>query len=161
MRRKILIGLSLFYAAMMVYLLFLQRLDVLFRPPLAPYWEWVRQSVSLMPLQTIRYQLALIEMGRNPYLVRFAVGNLVGNVVMFIPLGFFLPCLFRRQRRFRTLFVSVTAIVLVVETLQALTHLGAADIDDLLLNVPGALLGYGVFRFPPVNRMLERRGYLN
>ncbi len=160
MRRKILVGLFLCYAAMMAYLLFLLRLDDLLEPPPAPYWEWVRQSVSLIPLRTIRYQLALIEMGRNPYLAQFAVGNLVGNVVMFIPLGFLLPCLFRRQRRFWTLFGSVTAIVLCVEVLQALTHLGSADIDDLLLNVPGALLGYGVFRFPPVNRMLERRGYL-
>lgn len=50
----------------------------------------------------------------------------------------------------------VTALVLVIEIIQFITFLGSADIDDLILNVLGAAIGYGIVRLKVVRRLLKR-----
>lgn len=75
-----------------------------------------------------------------------SVENLVGNVVVFIPLGIFLPLLFKSCRRFReTLMVSFICVV-GIELFQLFSAFGAFDVDDILLNCVGASLGYGLYR---------------
>ena len=81
----------------------------------------------------------------RPYLVRAALINLLGNVVMFVPLGLFLPLIFTKLRKlWRTLF-TVTLLIAVVEIAQLFTLLGSCDVDDLILNLLGAALGYGIY----------------
>ena len=71
--------------------------------------------------------------------------NLAGNVVLFIPIGYFLPRLWGKMRNFlRFSFTCVLSICL-VELLQLLTLLGSLDIDDLILNLCGMILGYLIF----------------
>ena len=68
--------------------------------------------------------------------------NLGGNLLGFVPLGILLPLLFRR---FNSLF-SVTALVFVVslsyELIQLCTGLGIFDVDDLILNTAGGVIGF-------------------
>lgn len=74
-----------------------------------------------------------------------SVENLVGNVVVFIPLGIFLPILFKNCRRFwETLMVSFICVV-GIELFQLFSAFGAFDVDDILLNCVGAAMGYGVY----------------
>ena len=68
--------------------------------------------------------------------------NFLGNLLAFFPLGLFLPLLFRRQQSFPVFLLTVTLTVCLVELLQLLTHRGALDVDDLILNLPGACLGW-------------------
>jgi glycopeptide antibiotics resistance protein len=42
-------------------------------------------------------------------------------------------------------FISL-CVSLLIEILQLIFYLGTCDIDDLILNVLGSLLGYGVYR---------------
>ncbi len=73
-------------------------------------------------------------------------GNLVGNVVIFIPLGYFLPRLFQTMKNvFCTMAVSLCLIV-GIETFQLISGFGVFDVDDILLNSMGALIGYLIFR---------------
>lgn len=82
--------------------------------------------------------------------------NVVGNVVAFMPFGFLVPVLYREQRKggahmghyFRSfLFVSFLGFLfsLAVETVQLVTKVGCFDVDDLLLNTIGVMLGYVVY----------------
>ena len=72
--------------------------------------------------------------------------NLLGNVVILIPLGVLLPVMFRPMRHF-WLFLPLAALVCVgVEYLQWLTATGIADVDDSILNFIGAAGGYVVTR---------------
>lgn len=99
---------------------------------------------NLTPLETIRPCVDLL-LRRDPVALSlrpYAVINLVGNLVVFIPLGVFLPLLFRRQRSFLLFLATVIPAVCLVELLQLWTRRGALDIDDLILNVPGACLGW-------------------
>lgn len=104
------------------------------------------ENINLQPLKTIRLYLELIR-GSNGYLVRHAFVNLVGNVVMFIPVGYLLPRIWKRLRGFFKMLLITTGLVLLVEILQYYTGLGSCDIDDLILNIPGAMIGYILWKW--------------
>ena len=67
--------------------------------------------------------------------------NVVGNIAVFVPLGFFTALLLRR-RYYGAFALAVTYIVsLLAEVLQYLLKVGTFDIDDVILNTFGGLLG--------------------
>lgn len=72
------------------------------------------------------------------------VKNLLGNVLVFIPFGFFMPMASRYRSFFATAFYSF-GISLCVETFQIITKVGSFDVDDLLLNTLGGISGYILF----------------
>ncbi|MBS3957497.1 MAG: VanZ family protein [Clostridiales bacterium] len=74
-----------------------------------------------------------------------ALKNIAGNIVMFVPLGLLLPLLFRRLRSAGALAWRVALISIAIEVLQLPTRVRATDVDDVFLNVAGALIGYSVF----------------
>ena len=72
--------------------------------------------------------------------------NLIGNVVAFIPIGLFRPRLFPACRRFILTVVLAFEFSLCVEILQLVWKVGSFDVDDLLLNTLGGILGFLVYR---------------
>ncbi len=111
-----------------------------------PYLDQVSMRLNLIPLRTLSHQLRLLTQSGRPWLVRHAAVNLVGNVLLFLPLGLLLPKLFHGlDRLWKTLSVT-GGIILLVELTQVLTLLGRCDIDDLILNLLGAAMGYGLYR---------------
>ncbi|NQF16174.1 VanZ family protein [Brevibacillus sp. HB1.3] len=72
--------------------------------------------------------------------------NLVGNVMLFVPLGLLLPLIFMSFQSVHRVFFLTLSASLIIETLQLLFSLGSFDVDDLLLNALGGLIGYGIFR---------------
>lgn len=75
------------------------------------------------------------------------LSNLVGNIVVFIPFGMFLVLLFKKKGMS---FIGVLALSLsaslFLECLQVVFSLGIFDVDDLILNTSGGLLGYGTIK---------------
>ena len=68
----------------------------------------------------------------------------IPNVMLFIPLGFFLPVVFRSKRKlWKTVSISF-AVTFSVEFVQYFIG-RSSDIDDILTNLLGAILGYMVF----------------
>ena len=106
-----------------------------------PYWGQVSAAVNLMPLRTVRLYLRLIRRGM---LTKLAVTNLVGNLILFLPLGGFLPVLFPALRRLWKTLAVCTLVIVAVELSQVLLLLGSCDVDDLILNLLGASAGYGL-----------------
>lgn len=100
-------------------------------------------GVFIGPLFTLDYNLV-------PALFRWLAGELalgswvkamlVGNVLMFVPMGVFLPFTFPNLSR-RALLAAAIAIPLVIELLQPIVG-RSLDVDDLLTNCIGILLGY-------------------
>ena len=124
------------YALALIYLMLLRR---------SPYES---RALNLVPLRTIGGMLRyLLDHGPERTLMRrILVVNLAGNVAAFLPLGFLLPLLWQGLRRWRRTALTSAAVVIVLEALQYLTCLGSADVDDLLLNLLGAALGYAAFK---------------
>ena len=66
--------------------------------------------------------------------------NVIGNIIMFVPLGFFIGY-FTKIKKKKWVFLLVASISFFIEIMQ--DYLGRVfDIDDILLNVLGGLLGY-------------------
>ena len=85
----------------------------------------------------------------------FAVfSNIFGNVIGFLPWGFILPIIFRRMDRAFLIFLSGFLLSLIVEVIQLISKVGCFDVDDILLNTIGGVLGYIVF---VVCNLLRRR----
>ena len=99
-------------------------------------------AVNLEPFYTIRR--FLIHYRRTGSLS--SLSNLLGNVLVLMPLGVLLPVLYRPMRRF-WLFIPLAALIAVgVEVLQWRTGLGVADVDDSILNFCGAVVSYIITR---------------
>ena len=79
--------------------------------------------------------------------------NLFGNVLIFVPFGFFMPMASKYHSFMSTLFWSFS-LSLCVETFQLLAKVGSFDVDDLLLNTIGGVVGYIIFA---VGAALKRR----
>lgn len=71
--------------------------------------------------------------------------NLAGNVVVFIPFGFMLPYVLARGNNFFVVLLNAFIFVLGIEVFQLFSAFGAFDVDDILLNCFGAVLGYFIF----------------
>jgi len=129
------------YCLIMLWLLFGQRLDWI---TAAPYWEQLRGNANLIPFRTLAEFWALLGTAKGGQL-QHAIVNLLGNIGVFIPLGFFLPCLWPKLHVFRRHVLFVSCLILLVELLQLFSLLGSCDIDDLFLNLLGSSLGYLLF----------------
>ena len=109
-------------------------------------WEHrtrLNYGLNLVPFRTIRTYVHSIMHGD---IVAIAVRNLVGNLLMFLPLGIYLPIIWAKCRKLiTTLLVSLT-ILIGIELIQFVTLLGSLDIDDLILNLSGILIGYGLWK---------------
>lgn len=76
--------------------------------------------------------------------MRAVVHNLLGNMAVFVPFGFFMP-MASKYRSFLTTAFYGFGISFCVEVFQLITKVGSFDVDDLLLNTIGGILGYILF----------------
>ncbi|MFZ4283811.1 VanZ family protein [Streptomyces rhizosphaericola] len=66
-----------------------------------------------------------------------------GNILLGVPFGLLLPFLVPRRLRMVTMTLLTAALMVIVELVQGALVTGRAfDIDDVILNTTGALLGY-------------------
>ena len=140
------------YVLLLLYLLFLSRYDS-FLSDWEAYWNY--SMVNFRPFATIlRYLRAA------PRLPRIAAANLIGNLVLFMPMGAFLPLLSVRMRTFWRFFLAMLAGLVLVEAVQLALRCGSCDVDDVLLNLLGAVAVYFAIRIPFAARWLRRQYYL-
>ena len=73
----------------------------------------------------------------------------VGNAIMLLPLGIFLPLLYKRFRKFSNIFIVLIIAFLVsvgIELLQLATNYRSTDVDDIILNTSGAVVGFLIYQ---------------
>ena len=119
------------YTTVLIWELFLGK----YRPHGGP------RRYSLAPLKTIAGYIENYE----SFGVSIILINLAGNIVAFMPLGFLLPLVFKSTGSLIvitriTLLTSITA-----EICQYIFNVGCLDIDDVLLNTIGGVLGYLIY----------------
>lgn len=118
-----------------------QQGNVSFAETLAYAPPWNLKPFSLLPGQ-FRNMLA----GQGG-----ATRQFLGNIVLFIPAGFFPPMLFPKQRKWYGIIVPGFLWSFFIETMQLvlnLSNLGnrSFDTDDIILNVVGAMIGYIIYK---------------
>lgn len=85
--------------------------------------------------------------------------NILGNIVLLVPIGFILPFIFPKINWKQKLAFAIIACLL-IEASQALLHIGIFDIDDVILNALGVLIGFWKFSIWPKFSVLVKRNRL-
>ncbi len=114
-------------------------------------------SYNLIPFQSI-WEFTKLMFNGN-----FSRGfnNIVGNIFVFIPFGYFLPLLYVKCRKWKTVVLAGFFVSLVFEICQYFLYLGSADVDDVILNLLGVALGFLFFRFmKKITKEKETRRYV-
>ena len=93
------------------------------------------RNINLIPFRSI-----------SPYLRNitepFAFKNIIANILVFIPLGFFVSNK-NPKNVFKTLVICIS-VILSIECIQLLFKIGFFDVDDIILNFIGSLIGMGI-----------------
>ena len=149
--RTVLWVLFSFYIISLVGTLFLSRINFYsFREDRLVYLAHFEEMTNFMPFETV---LRYIRAFRRGIIVETSLLNLVGNLILMMPMAFFLPSLFCQMRKFWKFLLLMLALLLSIEALQLLLCCGSCDVDDVILNLFGTLVAYGIWHIPWVKRV--------
>ena len=94
------------------------------------------ETVNIIPFKTI------VDFFNN-WNIKVFILNIGVNILLFMPMGIFIPSLFKNNIKNLGQFILIMFIIsLTVEIMQFITFRGSADIDDIILNVFGAVISY-------------------
>ncbi len=124
-------AIAAFYAFMMADLLF--RFNYIFDAE-----RTITRSYNLIPFKSI-----MVFIGGGVFSSHDA-SNIFGNIVLFIPLGVYVRAI-RKHSGFLKSLLTVIITVVAVEIIQFAFGLGAGDVDDIILNSFGGLIGIAAY----------------
>lgn len=97
------------------------------------------QSGNFIPFKTMLINIHSLSL--------HDLSNLVGNIALFIPFGMFLVLMSKNKGiSFKGALTRSLSLSLCLECLQVVFSIGIFDVDDLILNTSGGLLGYCAFK---------------
>lgn len=81
------------------------------------------------------------------------------NIVMFIPMGLLLPIIYEKSRSYGKIALISFCVTLTIELIQLLwPHSNRIfDVDDLICNTAGALIGYSIWKLIIILRLRENK----
>lgn len=110
-----------------------------------PYFEMMERRYNLVPFKnTLRY-ISRFTGQKGLKAAIEAIANVFGNIILFIPFGWFVPVLWPGYRKYIRLIALSFLVILSVETTQIITLRGFFDVDDIILNLLGISIGYYFF----------------
>lgn len=131
--RILFIGRLLFFIYLLILIYFLFFSDRYGRTTVSLEYKY-----NLIPLNEIkRYLLYSDKFTTEQLLV-----NVFGNVLAFLPYGFFIPITLDGYKSFFKVSLLSMFFSTCVELIQLLTRVGSFDIDDIILNTLGSMIGY-------------------
>ena len=92
--------------------------------------------ITYRPFHSLSSFLKELQRGR--------IGNSFGNIILFIPVGALLPAVTGWKKMWKTVVAGIS-FSLFIEIIQLITSRGCFDIDDVLLNSLGTVMGLGLY----------------
>ena len=113
------------------------------------------ETINIIPFATIiGYISGLLFEDIN---INIVVINLATNLLLFAPMGFFIPILFdKKVKNIKQFGMVMVLITMLVEILQFITYSGSTDIDDIILNTTGAIIIYMLMKTKFVKKLLNK-----
>lgn len=98
-------------------------------------------GINLLPLKVLfeTYREVFVNLNINYFIINF-----LGNIIMFMPIGFFIPLLWEIPDK--KIIIVGFLFSLFIEVCQLFLNRGT-DVDDLILNTLGTILGLLVYKF--------------
>lgn len=136
------------YLLVLIYLLFFKPNDRFHDYTLL---EYIKNSSNIIPFKTVAEYIE--KLSSDQINTSSVIYNLVGNLILFAPMGFFVPILFKKISDFKKIALLSVVVILVVEVLQMCFMVGHFDIDDIILNTVGAFFGYGAYKLLSIEKL--------
>lgn len=116
--------------------------------------ENLTMNMNIIPFKTISTLISrLLHSSLNLSIV---LENILGNLILFAPFGFFIPMLFSNKiKKLKSFTLLMLISIVLVEVLQYLLRVGQADIDDVILNLSGAVLVYYLMQTKIVKKIIN------
>ncbi|MCI9642382.1 MAG: VanZ family protein [Eubacterium sp.] len=99
------------------------------------------RSYNLIPFETISQQISDLKNGIDNY---FPLTNILANLLLFLPMPIFIKLINIRVKDIYCLLITL-CICIMCEILQYLEGYRTCDIDDIILNFFGAVIGMTMF----------------
>lgn len=115
--------------------------------------EYAKNGVNLMPFKTIQMYIDAISSGSIN--LTSIIKNLAGNIILFIPIGIYLPFYSKKITTVKQVFIETLIIIFIVEMTQLVTMRGRFDVDDLILNTIGALIGFWIWKIGIIGKIIK------
>jgi glycopeptide antibiotics resistance protein len=116
--------------------------------------EYIIKSSNLVPFKTIiTYVKAIFDGSMN---MDIPIKNLFGNAFMFLPMGIYLPYFLRKINKLGVFAFTMVILLFVIEVIQIVTRRGSFDIDDFILNMFGALIGFSIWKMNSIQKLISR-----
>lgn len=152
----------LFYCSIYIYLSGLICITFLPLPTDKELIKVLQQTQGNSSLINIIPFKSLIDLLFNLSILE-AFKQILGNILLFIPLGFFLPLVFNKLNDLKKVFIAILFSALSIEIVQLLMSLyfqfpyRYCDIDDFILNSIGGLLGFLILYYtrPTLNTVVK------
>lgn len=107
------------------------------------------RSMNIVPLRSIFFYLSGVDIPAYSQheitIYSFGFTNLVGNIVLFIPLGVYFT-LFNEDKGIKKNILWVFVVSLSAELVQYIFKMGIGDIDDVILNTFGGFIGIAAYK---------------
>ena len=98
--------------------------------------------VNLVPFYSIKAYLSY----NSGMLSSIFLNNVIGNIMVFVPLGVYLV-LFKKDKRIIINMLLIFMASVFIEIVQWIFGVGIADVDDIILNSLGGLVGIIGYKF--------------
>jgi glycopeptide antibiotics resistance protein len=131
------------YALILIYGMIIYQRNLDFSWLVTGGWDRLHQMMSettnLIPFATINRYLSVLD---RPSGLGLFLYNVVGNIVILIPFGYLMPLAAKRMKTL--VWVALIGLIMIVsiEGLQYISMSGSLDVDDVLLNFIGILVGF-------------------
>ena len=109
-----------------------------------PIEEYFFEYGNFMPFGTLIRYIRYVYIRKNAESFFLALANIGGNLILFLPMGIFLPCLFKDLRDWKRSLCLISFLIFSSEFLQGFFRIGVPDVDDFLMNILGAWMGFSM-----------------
>ncbi len=100
--------------------------------------KYILSTSNIIPCKTIAGYFLAIKNGTMN--ADIPIKNIIGNIILFMPYAYFAFCYTRMSTK--KFLLTTLLILIVLEIVQMLLRVGTFDVDDILLNIMGAMMVY-------------------
>ncbi len=108
------------------------------------YPEYLRSMYNVIPFWFV-YDFVTMPV-KHPVMIRRFLFNVVGNLGLLLPWGILAPACIPKARDKKRFLLGTLLGITAIEAIQLFAMLGMFDVDDILLNMLGCCVGFGIWQ---------------
>lgn len=110
----------------------------------------IKPTANLVPVFNTVKDISTIPANMKSFMIKFWIINILGNLFLLAPLAAIVPLSFKKFRNIKATVLLCLLVSISIELLQYLSmfcgNYRSVDIDDIILNTLGSIIGFGIFK---------------